>query len=462
MVIPLVRSTAGQELALGPFVDATDGFTAETGLTIANTDIKLWKSGATTLANKNSGGATHISGGIYYIVLDATDTNTYGPMAIFIHVAGARPITVYCDVQISTVYDDRYTGQGLSDLASASSAISNLSSSVSALTNFLLLDWDTIATAADESHIELWASGHNYPVFEGCMIGVKDVSSGTFYYTFRWITAYDGATRIATLHEALPFLPEDGVDTFVIYASRGDLMEAAGGGSAPTAVENAEAVWALNLTSEGYTGAGSGAGDWLVDADNKVIALHTRVGTPSDLGSGATVAANLVDIEGQTDNLPGIETKIDTIDDFLDTEVAAIKTKTDGLPADPADASDIAALFVTVNSKLDAIDDYVDSEVAAIKAKTDLIPASPAAVGDIPTAIQNADALLNRDMSLGTDSGSTTVRTPRQALRAARNRVAISGGTATVYKEDDATASWTAAVTTAAGNPITEINPAGP
>lgn len=71
-----------------------------------------------------------------------------------------------------------------------------------------------------------------------------------------------------------------------------------------------------------------------------------------------------------------------------------------------------------------------------------------------------ADALLDRDMATGTDSGSASVRTVRQALRSNRNRVEISGGTMTVYKEDDSTASWTATVTTAAGNPINSIDPA--
>ena len=74
-MLALKQSTASQEVPLGYFLDNTDGDTEETGLTIANTDIKIWKNGATTLANKNSGGATHISNGIYYCVLDATDTN---------------------------------------------------------------------------------------------------------------------------------------------------------------------------------------------------------------------------------------------------------------------------------------------------------------------------------------------------------------------------------------------------
>lgn len=116
-----------------------------------------------------------------------------------------------------------------------------------------------------------------------------------------------------------------------------------------------------------------------------------------------------------------------------------------------------------LSAKLDTIDDFIDTEVSAIKAKTDNLPASPAAVGDIPTAIQNADALLDRDMSVGTDSGSTTVRTVRQALRVLRNKISIVTGTLTVNKEDDSTASWTAAVTgTPGADPITAVDPAGP
>jgi hypothetical protein len=110
MAIPLRQSTASQEIPLGYFVDSTDGNTEETGLTIANTDIKLWKAGATTLANKNSGGATHISNGIYYAVLDATDTDTLGPLVVFVHVAGALAVRVECIVLAANVYDSLVAG----------------------------------------------------------------------------------------------------------------------------------------------------------------------------------------------------------------------------------------------------------------------------------------------------------------------------------------------------------------
>lgn len=62
-----------------------------------------------------------------------------------------------------------------------------------------------------------------------------------------------------------------------------------------------------------------------------------------------------------------LDTQLTAIDDYLDTEVAAIKAKTDNLPTDPADASVVAGLIAAVETKVDAVDTVVD----AIKAKTD-------------------------------------------------------------------------------------------
>ena len=132
-----------------------------------------------------------------------------------------------------------------------------------------------------------------------------------------------------------------------------------------------------------------------------------------------------------------LDTQLTTIDDFLDTEVAAIKAKTDQLT------------FTTANQ---------------VDATTVTVSTGAIGTGDISSAALNeiADAILDRNMATGTDSGSSTVRTVRQALRALRNKVAIAAGTATINKEDDATASWTAAVTTTAGDPISAVDPAGP
>lgn len=54
-------------------------------------------------------------------------------------------------------------------------------------------------------------------------------------------------------------------------------------------------------------------------------------------------------------NQTTIISALGVIDDFLDTEIAAIKAKTDNLPSDPADASDIAASFTALNTKVDEL-----------------------------------------------------------------------------------------------------------
>lgn len=80
------------------------------------------------------------------------------------------------------------------------------------------------------------------------------------------------------------------------------------------------------------------------------------------------------------------------------------------------------------------------------------------AISGIPTATENADALLKRDMSAVTGESA---RSPLNALRFLRNKWSISGTTLTVTKEDDSTSAWSATVTATAGaDPITGSDPA--
>lgn len=139
-----------------------------------------------------------------------------------------------------------------------------------------------------------------------------------------------------------------------------------------------------------------------------------------------------------------LDTQLTTIDDLLDTEVAAIKAKTDQL------------VFTTANR--------VDATAITVSDKTGYSIASGGiGSGAIAAAEQNAlaDAFLDRNMATGTDNGtnSTAVRTVRQALRRMRNKESIAAGTLTVTKEDDSTTSWTAAVTTTAGDPLSAVDP---
>jgi cell division protein ZapA (FtsZ GTPase activity inhibitor) len=117
--------------------------------------------------------------------------------------------------------------------------------------------------------------------------------------------------------------------------------------------------------------------------DSQVKAIDANAVTASALATDAVteIQSGLA----TSSALSTAQTSLTTIAGYLDTEVAAIKAKTDNLPSDPADASDIASAFSSVNTKLDTIDDFLDTEVAAIKAKTDLIPASPATEGTLTT-----------------------------------------------------------------------------
>ena len=152
MSIPLRQSTASQEVILGYFLDDTDGKTAETGLTIANTDIKIWVHGATTLANKNSGGASHISGGLYYATFDDTDTATLGGLVIFIHVSGALPVRVPCHVYPANVFDSLFSTDKLQvdcrELGdSALDLTTTMKASVNSEADTALSDYDGVVPA---------------------------------------------------------------------------------------------------------------------------------------------------------------------------------------------------------------------------------------------------------------------------------------------------------------------------
>jgi cell division protein ZapA (FtsZ GTPase activity inhibitor) len=146
--------------------------------------------------------------------------------------------------------------------------------------------------------------------------------------------------------------------------------------------------------------------------------IYARLGAPAGASIAADIAAikTVVDaistyvdtevaaIKAKTDNLPASpanEATLATIASYVDTEVAAIKAKTDNLPSDPADASDIAASFSSIVTQLNTIAAYVDTEVAAIKAKTDNLPSDPASESTLTT-------ILNR-IGAFTGSGVNTI-----------------------------------------------------
>lgn len=291
----------------------------------------------------------------------------------------------------------------------------------------------------------------------------------------RGITDYVGATKVATIKPNWATTP-DATTTFAILprASVWDEVTA----------DHVDS----GSTGNSLNSAGSAGDPW-------------STALPGAYGAG-TAGKIVGDNVNATISSRASQTSVDTIDDFLDTEVAAIKAVTDALPN--------AGALTTIQADLDNIQTRIpaalvggkmDSDVTSISGDSvaadnaeaffdgtgyagtgNTIPTvttvvtlnslasnaitaasiNTGAIGqaelaaDALTAI--ADAVLKRDMSAVTGESA---RSPLNALRKSMNKVGVSGATLTVYKEDDTTAAFTQAVTTdAAAVPIITLDTA--
>lgn len=100
----LKQSTA-VEIALGPFLDETDGKTAETALTITQPDIRLKKNGGAWAQKNASQTLSHEENGWYEVSLDSTDTATLGNLMVACHESGALPVWREFTVVPANVYE---------------------------------------------------------------------------------------------------------------------------------------------------------------------------------------------------------------------------------------------------------------------------------------------------------------------------------------------------------------------
>jgi hypothetical protein len=258
-MIPLRKSTASQEVLLGPFLDDTDGKTAETGLTINASDIKLWKRGGTTEANKNSGGATHIADGRYYATLDATDTDTVGELILNVAVAGALPVRLVCCVFEAAVFDSLF----------ASGA-----AGYSTLTAQQVWEYSTRTLSAFgftvSANVVQW-NGGSLPTIGTSTLTAQQV----WEYATRTLSAFGFTVSANVVQWNGGSLPTIGTSTLTAqqvweYSTRtlsafsftvaANVTQWAGGAlpTIPTAGENADAVW--DEVMSGHTGAGTYGG----------------------------------------------------------------------------------------------------------------------------------------------------------------------------------------------------------
>ena len=102
---------------IGPFVDSTDGVTAETALSIAQADIQISKAGGAFAQTSASPTTTHDADGWYQCPLTTTDTGTVGTLTVQIVMAGALPVWKDFTVIPANVYDSLIGGTDLLDVS---------------------------------------------------------------------------------------------------------------------------------------------------------------------------------------------------------------------------------------------------------------------------------------------------------------------------------------------------------
>ena len=246
----LKQSTASQSVLIGPFVDSTDGATAETGLSIANTDIRLSKNGG-NLGAKNSGGGTHDEAGWYTITLDATDTDTVGRLQLHCKMSGALMVHHEYQVLEENVFDAWFAASAAAgtDLAAILTDTADMQPKLGTITDLgggatlgannadlagatfssstdsqeairdrgdsawttgaggsdrLLMVDTTIATLATQTSFTLTAGSADDDAYNNCTIVVEDVSTST-QKAVGMVIDYAGSTKTVTLKEALAF-----------------------------------------------------------------------------------------------------------------------------------------------------------------------------------------------------------------------------------------------------------------
>lgn len=104
-----IKQSTAVTLLVGPFLDDTDGKTAETGLTITRAEIRLSKNGGDMAQKNEASSLTHDELGYYTCPLDTTDTNTLGILKLMVHESGALPVWMEISVLPANVYDSMFS-----------------------------------------------------------------------------------------------------------------------------------------------------------------------------------------------------------------------------------------------------------------------------------------------------------------------------------------------------------------
>lgn len=294
----------------------------------------------------------------------------------------------------------------------------------------------TIATLASQTSFTLTSGPAEDDALNGMWVLIHDIASAV---QLGWgqILDYTGSTKTVTLAAALPNFTVAAGDNISVMgptplqpATIGRTLAVESDGMAhadlkeiaAAAVSTASAQLGVNVVNAGGTAWGSGAITAAAIATNAIDADALAADAVAEIQSGLATAAAL-----------------DTVDNFLDTEIAAILADTNELQTDWANGGRLDLLIdailadtnelqtdwanggrldllidailedtgTTLPATLDTIDNFLDTEIAAILADTDelqtdwvnggrldlLIDAIKAKTDNLPVAVKKNTAL---------------------------------------------------------------------
>lgn len=349
-----LRQSTEITLRIGPFLDRKDGVTEEVALAGSGTEIS--KAGAAFAAGPTLG--THDAEGWYLVTLTAPHLNTLGSLRMKVQNSAIHlPVWESWMVLSANVYDSLVAGSDVLDVS-----VTQLAGVAQSLTD--LKDF------ADDG----------YDPSTNKVQGVVLVDTLTTY-TGNTLQTGDSFARLGAPAGA-------SVSADVAAADDATLAAIAALNNLSAAQVNAEVDTAL--ADVGVTTTVTGR----IDA-----AISTRLATASYTAPDNTSIADIL-----TDTGTMLPATLATIAAYIDTEVAAIKAKTDALPASPAAVGSAMTLATDAVSAAALATDAVNEITAAIKA---LVVESEGnyTVGEVLSLVLAACAGV-------TDDSGATLKTP--------------------------------------------------
>lgn len=235
--------------------------------------------------------------------------------------------------------------------------------------------------------------------------------------------------------------------TFVVKDVEGHLVDVDTNAVTLTATNAAGTDRSANLSAVTHAGTGEYTFTYTVSSAHASEGLRlTAAGTVQSASRKAYANIEVADANSLT-ALAAIQAKTDqltfTVANVIDSNTVDWKGAT--APAMTGDA--FARLGAPAGASVSVDIAAVKSDSAAIKTKTDNLPASPAATGDIPTVAQIAAGLL--DLTAGVETSLTL----RQALRGiAAVMLGKSSGSGANFRDTNDTKTRIAATLDSSGN----------